>query len=145
VVTAFKKAYPKVHLVLHQASPEELVRLLQSGEADIGIATEAVAEVPELVSFHYGWYHSVIAPPHHPLPSSSCHWKPWPNTHRHLSPGLYRAGQIDRAFAHAGLVPDIVMSALDADVIKTYVELELAVGIVASMAVDRNATSRWRW
>jgi LysR family cys regulon transcriptional activator len=68
VVTAFKKAFPKVHLVLHQASPEELVRLLQSGDADIGIATEAVAEVPELVSFpYYGWYHSVIAPPDHPL------------------------------------------------------------------------------
>lgn len=138
VVTAFKKAYPKVHLVLHQASPEELVRLLQSGEADIGIATEAVAEVPELVSFpYYGWYHSVIAPPHHPLhqqPLSLETLAEYPIVTYHQ--GFTGRAQIDRAFARAGLVPDIVMSALDADVIKTYVELELAVGIVASMAVD---------
>jgi LysR family cys regulon transcriptional activator len=138
VVTAFKKAYPKVHLVLHQASPEELVRLLQSGDADIGIATEAVAEVAELVSFpYYGWYHSVIAPPHHPLhqqPLSLETLAEYPIVTYHQ--GFTGRAQIDRAFARAGLVPDIVMSALDADVIKTYVELELAVGIVASMAVD---------
>ncbi|BBF84654.1 alkanesulfonate utilization operon LysR-family regulator CbI [Aquitalea magnusonii] len=138
VVTAFKKAFPKVHLVLHQASPEELVRLLQSGDADIGIATEAVAEVPELVSFpYYGWYHSVIAPPHHPLHQQTLSLETlaeYPIVTYHQ--GFTGRAQIDRAFARAGLVPDIVMSALDADVIKTYVELELAVGIVASMAVD---------
>jgi len=138
VVTAFKKAFPKVHLVLHQASPEELVRLLQSGDADIGIATEAVAEVPELVSFpYYGWYHSVIAPPHHPLHQQALSLETlaeYPIVTYHQ--GFTGRAQIDRAFARAGLVPDIVMSALDADVIKTYVELELAVGIVASMAVD---------
>ncbi|NWK76381.1 CysB family HTH-type transcriptional regulator [Aquitalea sp. LB_tupeE] len=138
VVTAFKKAFPKVHLVLHQASPEELVRLLQSGDADIGIATEAVAEVPELVSFpYYGWYHSVIAPPEHPLHQQTLSLETlaeYPIVTYHQ--GFTGRAQIDRAFARAGLVPDIVMSALDADVIKTYVELELAVGIVASMAVD---------
>ncbi|WP_199104189.1 CysB family HTH-type transcriptional regulator [Aquitalea sp. ASV11] len=138
VVTAFKKAFPKVHLVLHQASPEELVRLLQSGDADIGIATEAVAEVPELVSFpYYGWYHSVIAPPDHPLHQQTLSLQTlaeYPIVTYHQ--GFTGRAQIDRAFARAGLVPDIVMSALDADVIKTYVELELAVGIVASMAVD---------
>ncbi|WP_374554009.1 CysB family HTH-type transcriptional regulator [Aquitalea pelogenes] len=138
VVTAFKKAFPKVHLVLHQASPEELVRLLQSGDADIGIATEAVAEVPELVSFpYYGWYHRVIAPPDHPLHQQTLSLETlaeYPIVTYHQ--GFTGRAQIDRAFARAGLVPDIVMSALDADVIKTYVELELAVGIVASMAVD---------
>ena len=138
VVTAFKKAFPKVHLVLHQASPEELVRLLQSGDADIGIATEAVAEVPELVSFpYYGWYHSVIAPPHHPVHQQTLSLETlaeYPIVTYHQ--GFTGRAQIDRAFARAGLVPDIVMSALDADVIKTYVELELAVGIVDSMAVD---------
>ena len=138
VVTAFKKAFPKVHLVLHQASPEELVRLLQSGDADIGIATEAVAEVPELVSFpYYGWYHSVIAPPDHPLHQQALSLETlaeYPIVTYHQ--GFTGRAQIDRAFARVGLVPDIVMSALDADVIKTYVELDLAVGIVASMAVD---------
>ncbi|WP_293761770.1 CysB family HTH-type transcriptional regulator [uncultured Aquitalea sp.] len=138
VVTAFKKAFPKVHLVLHQASPEELVRLLLEGEADIGIATEAVADETELVSFpYYSWHHSIIAPPEHPL-----HQQPltlealadYPLVTYHQ--GFTGRTRIDRTFAEAGLSPDIVMSALDADVIKTYVELELGVGIIASMAYN---------
>jgi LysR family cys regulon transcriptional activator len=138
VVTAFKRAYPKVHLVLLQASPDELVRLLLSGEADIGIATEAVADEGELVSFpYYEWQHCVIAPPEHPLhkqPLTLEALAEYPIVTYHQ--GFTGRARIDRAFAEAGLVPDIVMAALDADVIKSYVELGLGVGIVASMAVD---------
>ena len=146
VVTAFKKAFPKVHLVLHQASPDELVRLLLAGEADIGIATEAVAEVPELVSFpYYSWHHAVIAPPAHPLHGQTLSLETlaeYPIVTYHQ--GFTGRAQIDRAFADAGLAPDIVMAALDADVIKTYVELELGVGIIASMAVDAQRDSQVR-
>ncbi|MEC5206154.1 LysR family cys regulon transcriptional activator [Vogesella perlucida] len=146
VVTAFKKAFPKVHLVLHQASPDELVRLLLAGEADIGIATEAVAEVPELVSFpYYSWHHAVIAPPEHPLHGQTLSLDTlaeYPIVTYHQ--GFTGRAQIDRAFADAGLAPDIVMAALDADVIKTYVELELGVGIIASMAVDAQRDSQVR-
>ena len=146
VVTAFKKAFPKVHLVLHQASPDELVRLLLAGEADIGIATEAVAEVPELVSFpYYSWHHAVIAPPAHPLHAQQLSLETladYPIVTYHQ--GFTGRAQIDRAFADAGLAPDIVMAALDADVIKTYVELELGVGIIASMAVDAQRDSQVR-
>lgn len=139
VVTAFKKAFPKVHLVLHQASPDELVRLLLAGEADIGIATEAVADVAELVSFpYYSWHHAVIAPPAHPLhqnaPLTLETLADYPLVTYHQ--GFTGRAQIDRAFADAALAPDIVMAALDADVIKTYVELDLGVGIIASMAID---------
>lgn len=146
VVTAFKKAFPRVHLVLHQASPDELVRLLLAGEADIGIATEAVAEVPELVSFpYYSWHHAVIAPPEHPLHGQTLSLDTlaeYPIVTYHQ--GFTGRAQIDRAFADAGLAPDIVMAALDADVIKTYVELELGVGIIASMAVDAQRDSQVR-
>ncbi|MFC3531791.1 CysB family HTH-type transcriptional regulator [Vogesella facilis] len=146
VVTAFKKAFPKVHLVLHQASPDELVRLLLAGEADIGIATEAVAEVAELVSFpYYSWHHAVIAPPAHPLHGQQLSLETladYPIVTYHQ--GFTGRAQIDRAFADAGLAPDIVMAALDADVIKTYVELELGVGIIASMAVDAQRDSQVR-
>ncbi|EEG09081.1 CysB family HTH-type transcriptional regulator [Pseudogulbenkiania ferrooxidans] len=139
VVTAFKQAFPKVHLVLLQASPDELVRLLLDGQADIGIATEAISAVPELVSFpYYRWHHTVIAPPGHPLhgvkPLTLEALADYPLVTYHE--GFTGRAQIDRAFAEAGLVPDVVMAALDADVIKTYVELEMGVGIVASMAVD---------
>ena len=139
VITAFKAAFPKVHLVLHQASPDELARLLLDGQADIGIATEAIADVPELASFpFYSWQHSVIAPVDHPLQQAQTLSKEaiseYPIVTYHH--GFTGRAQIDRGFAEAGLTPDIVMTALDADVIKTYVELGLGLGIVASMAVD---------
>jgi LysR family cys regulon transcriptional activator len=139
VVVEFKRLFPKVHLALHQGSPTEIVSMLQLGEADIGVATEALGGVPELASFpFYSWRHGLIVPKGHPLAGLT-------------SPALeaiaeyplitYHEGftgreRIDQAFAAAGLSPDIVMSALDADVIKTYVALGLGVGIVASMAYD---------
>ncbi|MCK9984426.1 MAG: LysR family transcriptional regulator, cys regulon transcriptional activator [Azoarcus sp.] len=137
VVTEFKKAYPKVLLKLHQGSPEEIVSMLLDGQADIGIATEALSDVPELASFpYYSWHHSVIVPAGHPLESAT------PLTLEAIAEyplityheGFTGRSIIDRAFAAAGLLPDVAMSAMDADVIKTYVELGLGVGIVASMA-----------
>lgn len=139
VVTEFKRAFPKVYLKLHQASPEELVQMLLDGEADIGIATEAVAEVPELASFpYYSWHHSVLVPAGHPLesvqPLTLAAIARFPVITYHE--GFTGRARIDQAFARAGLVPDVAMSALDADVIKTYVELGLGVGILASMAFN---------
>ncbi|NMF97239.1 CysB family HTH-type transcriptional regulator [Aromatoleum toluolicum] len=137
VVTEFKKAYPKVLLKLHQGSPEEIVSMLLDGQADIGIATEALSDVPELASFpYYSWHHSVIVPAGHPLDNAT------PLTLEAIAEyplityheGFTGRSIIDRAFAAAGLLPDVAMSAMDADVIKTYVELGLGVGIVASMA-----------
>ncbi len=139
IVTQFKKLYPKVHLVLHQARPTEIVSLLQEGLADIGIATEALTEASNLAHFPFHtWNHAVIVPAGHPLEKVP-----------HLSleqigeyplityyPGMTGRTKIDEAFSQVGVVPDIVMSALDSDVIKTYVELGLGIGIVASMAFN---------
>ncbi|SEO67776.1 CysB family HTH-type transcriptional regulator [Nitrosovibrio sp. Nv6] len=145
VVTLFKKAFPQVHLVLHQASPGEIVTMLLDGIADIGIATEALESVAELVSFpYYSWHHAVIVPHEHPLKSIQ------PLTLEAIAEfpiityheGLTGRAGIDQAFARAGLLLDIAMSALDADVIKTYVELGLGVGIVASMAFNPTRDTR---
>ncbi|SOD42043.1 CysB family HTH-type transcriptional regulator [Nitrosovibrio sp. Nv4] len=145
VVTLFKKAFPQVHLVLHQASPGEIVTMLLDGIADIGIATEALESVAELASFpYYSWHHAVIVPHEHPL--KSIH----PLTLEAIAEfpiityheGLTGRAGIDQAFARAGLLLDIAMSALDADVIKTYVELGLGVGIVASMAFNPTRDTR---
>ena len=137
VVKQFKVAFPKVHLVLHQGSPEEIVSLLQAGQADIGIATEALEGAEQIVTFpYYQWHHSVIVPEGHPLESEKSltleRIAEYPIITYHE--GFTGRGQIDKAFADAALSPDIIMSALDADVIKAYVELGLGVGIVASMA-----------
>lgn len=137
VVTAFKRQYPKVHLRLHQGSPVEIARMLLEGEADIGLATEALADVAELASFPvYRWHHSVVVPQGHPLtqqqPLTLAAIAGYPVITYHE--GFTGRARIEQAFARAGVVPDIVMSALDADVIKSYVELELGVGIIASIA-----------
>lgn len=145
VVSRFKSAFPKVHLVLHQASPNEIVSMLLSGEADIGIATEALGNNDELVSFpFYSWNHAVVVQKNHPLAArKTVNLKSiaeYPIITYHS--GFTGRAKIDATFAKSNLSPDIVMSALDADVIKTYVELGLGIGIIASMAFnptsDRN-------
>ena len=140
VVRRFKAAYPKVHLVLHQAGPAEIVALLQSGEADIGIATEALDGSNAFASFpFYDWHHQVVVPEGHALAAlprltlAALAAHPLITYHS----GYTGRPRIDATFAAAGLVPDVVMSALDADVIKTYVEVGLGVGIIASMAFDK--------
>lgn len=137
VVARFKSAFPKVHLSLQQGSPQEIAALLKAGEADIGVATESLDGESEFVTFpFYAWHHAVIVPDTHALrtrqPLSLADIAEYPVITYHE--GFTGRAQIDRQFAAAGLSPDVVMSALDADVIKTYVELGLGVGIIASMA-----------
>ncbi len=137
IIKWFKTDYPKVHLALHQGSPGEIAAMVVSGQADVGIATEALDRVPDLASFpFYSWHHAVIVPHGHPLLAVENLTLEvlgeYPIITYHE--GFTGRAHIDKAFADAGVVPDIVLSAIDADVIKTYVELELGVGIIASMA-----------
>lgn len=137
VVTAFKKLYPKVHLKLHQGSPAEIAQALLDGEADIGIATETLGQIPELASFpYYRWHHDIVVPEGHPLTGletvTLAHLAEHPIITYHE--GFTGRARVEKAFSDASLVPDIVLSALDADVIKSYVELGMGVGIIASVA-----------
>ena len=140
VVKDFRALYPQVTLTLHQGSPKQIAAMLLSGEADVGIATEALATFGQLVAMPcYRWTHSIVVPPGHPLLGLD-----GPPTLADLARHpiiTYETGytgrtHIDEAFERAGLQPDIVLSAMDADVIKTYVELGMGVGIVASIAFD---------
>ncbi len=137
VIKSFKAEFPRVHLALHQGSPREIATMLSNGEADLAIATEALDKLPDVVTFPcYSWHHAVIVPEGHPLDTG----KPLSLEALAEYPIItYQEGftgrtQIDQAFAEATLTPDIVLSAIDADVIKTYVELGLGIGIIASMA-----------
>mgnify|MGYP006190535775 CR=1 FL=1 len=134
-------------LTANRAPMTEIVDLLNDGEADIGIATETLSAAPELVTFPFhSWHHAAIVPAGHPLESVS------PLTLEAIAEhpvvtyheGFTGRSSIDATFARAGLLPDIVMSALDADVIKTYVELGLGVGIVASVAFNPDRDSGLR-
>lgn len=139
VVARFKAAFPRVHLVLHQGSPAEIVALLQSGEADIGIATEALQTQEQFVTFpFYEWRHAVVVPQGHALACAGALSLEQLAEHPLITyhEGYTGRARIDASFAAASLSPDIVMSALDADVIKTYVQVGLGVGIVAAMAFE---------
>jgi LysR family cys regulon transcriptional activator len=139
IVRQFKRRYPKVHLTLKQGNPPQLADMVLAGEADVAIATEALDHYPKLLALpSYQWNHCVVVPAKHPLAKAA-----------HLTleqlaeypiitydPAFAGRTHIDEAFAARDLKPDIVLSAIDADVIKTYVELGMGVGIVAAMAFD---------
>lgn len=140
VVRDFRAVYPNVTLTLHQGSPKQIAAMLLSGEADVGIATEGLAGFEQLVALPcYRWSHSIVVPPGHPLlelgrPVALADLAKHPIITYEL--GYTGRAHVDEAFEKAGLKPDVVLSAMDADVIKTYVELGMGVGIVASIAFD---------
>jgi LysR family cys regulon transcriptional activator len=138
IIARFKQIFPKVHLELHQCGPDEIVSLLKAGKVDIGIATEALHEEGQLFACFpfYHWYHGVIVPEGHPLDNGESLTLERIAEHPIVTyhEGFTGRARIDRAFSAAEVMPDIVLTALDADVIKTYVELGLGVGLIASMA-----------
>lgn len=147
IVQEFKKRYPKVKLTLQQGSPPQLAQMALAGDADIAIATEALDHYPQLLALPaYTWHHSVVVPPKHPL------IKLQRLTLEELAKypivtydaAFTGRSHIDEAFAARRLAFDVVLSAIDADVIKTYVELGLGVGIVAAMAFDAKRDSHLR-
>ena len=140
-VRDFSARHPEVGLRMHQGSPRQVAEMLLAGEADIGVATEALASYPELVALPcYQWTHVVVVPKGHALaqPGHAAltldALARWPIVT--YEPGYTGRSHIDAAFGRAGLAPSIVLEAMDADVIKTYVELGLGVGIVAAIALD---------
>ncbi|WP_208510299.1 CysB family HTH-type transcriptional regulator [Variovorax sp.] len=146
-VQEFRLRFPGVRLHLHQGTPRQIAQMLLDGEVDVGIATELPQNHPQLAAISCRcWTHLVVAPAGHPLLTEA------PLTIEKLArhplitydSGLTGRSRIDEAFARHGLSPDIVLAAMDADVIKTYVELGVGVGIVADLAYDAVRDRRLR-
>lgn len=144
-VVRFREEFPEVTLHMHQGSPAQVAGMLLSGEVDVGVATETLGQVAQIVTLPgYSWSHSVIVPKEHPLIGAK-----QPLTLANLArfplityeEGFTGRAHIDAAFARGGLIPNITMAAMDADVIKTYVHLKLGVGIIASMAYSEERDS----
>lgn len=140
VVQAFREHYPKVRLSLQQGSPTQIAEMVCQGRADLAIATEALDHYPELIALPgFTWQHCVIVPPKHPLTQAKKLTLEALARYPLItySPEFTGRSHLDDAFAAKGLTMDVVLTALDADVIKTYTELGLGVGIVAAVALDR--------
>jgi LysR family cys regulon transcriptional activator len=139
VVGEFKRRYPKVHLTLQQGNPPQLAEMVLAGSADIAIATEALDHYAGLLALPgYTWNHCVVVPPKHPLLKTGTLTLEALAKYPIITYDTAFAGRthIDAAFGARGLAVDVVLSAIDADVIKTYVELGLGIGIIAAMAFD---------
>lgn len=139
VVERFIRQYPEVSLHLHQGTPTQIARLAADGNVDFAIATEAMELFEELVMMPcYRWNRSIIVPAGHPLIERQTLTLQEVARHPIVTYvfGFTGRSQLDAAFHAAGLKPDVVFTAVDADVIKTYVRLGLGIGITASMAFD---------
>jgi LysR family transcriptional regulator, cys regulon transcriptional activator len=147
-VAKLREHWPKVSVQLHQGSPDDVAAMLVEGRADIGLATEALMDHPSLVSLPcYEWQHVLVVPENHPLALRQTTGQPISLSDLAQHPLVtYQAAftgrrRIDAAFARQGLTPNVVLEAIDSDVIKTYVAVGLGVGIVAEMAMKNDTTS----
>ena len=137
-IAQLRKRFPKVNISLHQGSPDQVSKMVMEEVADLGLATESLAGIDGLVSLPcYEWHHVVVMPAGHALAQveriSLEDLAMLPLVLYH--PSFSGRTRVDQAFAVRGLKPNIVLEAIDADVIKTYVRLGLGVGIVAEIAV----------
>ncbi|THT98089.1 LysR family transcriptional regulator [Lampropedia puyangensis] len=139
VVLEFRKRFPNVTLALQQGSPRQIVEALREGRADIGFASEALHRQTDFVHFSaYTWLHRVITPLGHPLTQlehpTLADLAQYPIiTYEQGFTGRHR---VDEAFYKEGLTPQVIMTAIDADTIKTYVQLGIGIGLVAEHAYD---------
>ncbi len=139
VIQRFTKRYPGVRLSLRQGSPTQISELVTSGEADIAIATEAIELYEDLVMLPcYEWNRCVLVQSGHPLLKAKKLTLEAMASFPIITYDFAFTGRsrMNQAFADKGLTPNVVLTAIDADVIKTYVELGLGIGIVAMMAYD---------
>jgi LysR family cys regulon transcriptional activator len=144
VIPAFRQHFPKVHLSLAEGSPPQLAQMVLSGQADLAVATESLALTPGLETLPcYIWEHSVVVKSDHPLATRALK-KGFELTLEHIASypivtydkAFSGRLSIDRAFEAHSIRPDVVLEAIDADVIKTYVDVGLGIGIIAGMAYE---------
>ncbi|OUW01513.1 MAG: transcriptional regulator, partial [Betaproteobacteria bacterium TMED156] len=141
LIKSYRESFPEVRFVLHQASPPEISSMLDSGEADLAIATESLKEDPRFVTFpFYHWYHGIVVTANHPLTKKNKldleDLSEYPIITYHK--GFTGRAKIDESFEKKKININVVLEALDADVIKAYVALNMGIGIIASMAYDND-------
>lgn len=143
-VKAFMTKYPKVKLNIHQGNPSQVAEQVANGDADIGIATEYISDNEDLLCLPcYHWNRCVVVPHGHPLLTEGVLTLEMLATYPLITYdfGFTGGTLVSNTFSEAGLTPNVVLTAIDADVIKTYVTLGLGVGLLANMAYDAERDS----
>ncbi len=138
-IKLFTTKYPDVRLSIHQGSPRDLANGVIAGEADIAIATETLDRFPELITEPlYRWHHCVVVPKNHPLTREKKLTLARIAAYPLVTYDAAFTGRtaLDETFADANVPINVVLTAIDTDVIKTYVRHGLGVGIIAGVAYD---------
>ncbi len=147
VVAEFRRRFPRVTVHLLQGSPDQVASAVLEERADLGLATESLLDNPDLISLPcYEWQHLLVTPASHALNETEDLSLQALARHPIVTYGQAFAGRrrIDQAFAQQGLQPDIVLEAIDSDVLKTYVELGMGVGLIAEMAFQPEKDTQLR-
>lgn len=139
IIVEFARRFPKVHLSIQQGNPSQIAEMVENDQADLAIASEQLLDNKHLVALPaYQWEHKIITPPDHPLLKLPAITLQELAKHPLITydAAFARRKKIDSAFADQQLTPKIVLEAIDADVIKTYVEIGMGVGIITDKAFD---------
>jgi|TARA_B110000037_G_scaffold206711_1_gene252908 LysR family cys regulon transcriptional activator len=141
VVEAFVKKYPKINLNIHQGDPSQVTEQVLKGDADVGIATESIGQKDNIICIPcYTWNRVLVFPKNHPLMKVKEIALKDIASYPLITYDYAFTGStiVSEVFKEANISPNIMLTAIDADVIKTYVELDLGVGLIAEMAYDKN-------
>jgi LysR family transcriptional regulator, cys regulon transcriptional activator len=141
VVEAFVKKYPKINLNIHQGDPSQVTEQVLKGDADVGIATESIGQKDNIICMPcYTWNRVLVFPKNHPLMKVKEIALKDIASYPLITYDYAFTGStiVSEVFKEANISPNIMLTAIDADVIKTYVELDLGVGLIAEMAYDKN-------
>ncbi len=144
VVEAFVKKYPKIDLNIHQGDPSQVTEQILKGNADVGIATESIGHNANIICIPcYSWNRVLVFPKNHALSSIKEITLQNIASYPMITYDYAFTGStiVSKVFKEANISPNIMLTAIDADVIKTYVELNLGVGLIAEMAYDKNKDS----
>mgnify|MGYP006081553231 FL=1 len=138
-IQQFMQTYPQVKLNIHQGNPTQVTDWVATGEADVGIATESIGQEERLICLPcYEWNRSVVVPKGHDLEKQLLLTLQDIADHPLITYDFAFTGSttVSKVFHDAGVTPNVVLTAIDADVIKTYVNLGLGIGLIANMAFD---------
>jgi LysR family cys regulon transcriptional activator len=141
VVEAFVKKYPQIDLNIHQGNPTQVTEQILMGDADVGIATESISLNEKIFCIPcYSWNRSLVMPKGHPLEKEQRITLQDLSSFPLITYDYAFTGStiVSKVFKEANVEPNIMLTAIDADVIKTYVNLNLGIGLIAEMAFDKN-------
>jgi LysR family cys regulon transcriptional activator len=139
VVEEFVKKYPKINLNIHQGNPSQVTEQIISGDADVGIATESINLSEDIHTIPcYQWNRCIVMPKNHPLTKARQITLEDLALYPMITYDYAFTGStiVSEVFKNANIEPNIMLTAIDADVIKTYVSLNMGIGLIAEMAYD---------